>query len=217
MKVSAALSIAVGCAATAHAQVILVNEPGAGPVAMLNFDDPPVPAGPISPVSPSFESVGLSSVRLLGEWFVGDTLNQGPIGRAIVSNESELWVQEPGGLLDGMREGAGYRFGFVQPVASFGFVFIDEANHFVKVELFSRGQSLGSEVYRIDTSVGGGTFPSSPIGWHDAQGRMFDAIHVANDRVSFGWGADNIWVETPAPGTLTGLVVLLLIGHHRRR
>ena len=199
----------VFCGASRLRRVLSVGGP-AGPARTLDFDNPPVPLGPIAGNDPVFTNVGIRSVSLMGTWVAGDTISAGFNGNVLVSNNNSLEVGAPGGPMDNLQADAGMRFDFTQPVISFGFVFVDQVNHTVDVELFSGAQSLG-----VGSFVIAGSFPNPPTGWVEASGRLFDAIEVRNGQggAQGGWGPDDIWVEVPAPGALAvlglgGLVAL---------
>jgi hypothetical protein len=220
MKKSIGILCVCGLAGSVMAQPVEVGGPVGAATGFLDFDNPPVPVGPIAGNSPVFTSVGISNVSLFGSFTTGDAMGSGVNGNALVSTgggAGTLTVQAPGGPMDNLSANSGFRFEFSVPVISFGFVFVDQVNHQVDVTLYSGGMSLGTATFTITSPTGG--FPVPPKGWVDAQGRNYDAIEISSGAVGDGgWGPDDIWVEAiPAPGSVALLGLGGLLAARRRR
>ncbi|MDG1491299.1 MAG: hypothetical protein P8R43_05365, partial [Planctomycetota bacterium] len=87
---------AMALVASASAQVNQYVGPSANaPSGNLDFDNPPVPSGPITGTDPAFTSAGVTSVTLIGlGWAAaGDTTSPG------ISNNALQGLLSQGGIL----------------------------------------------------------------------------------------------------------------------
>ena len=194
-------ALAASLVASANAQVNVYVGPSPNlPTLNLDFDNPPVPSGPISSTSPAFTSAGLTSVTLLGTGWTaaGDTTSPGVSNNALQGLLSQSGVLAVGGdtagtPLDGAGPGDGWEIVFAAPVDEFQCIFTDQVNMDYDIELLAGGTSLAAGSFNYD-----GGFPNPPRYWRGPG--PFDTIRITFPNGSGGVGIDEFaWGNGPEP------------------
>jgi len=194
-------ALAVALIASASAQVSQYVGPSANlPSPNLDFDNPPVPSGPISGTDPAFTSAGVTMVTQLGFGWAstGDTTSPGISNNALQGVISQGGVLAIGGdtagtPLDNPGPGDGWEITLAAPVDEFQCIFTDQVNMNYDVELIAGGTSIGFGSFNYS-----GGFPNPPHFWRGTA--PFDTIRITFPNGSGGVGIDEwAWGNGPAP------------------
>ncbi|MCC7011827.1 MAG: hypothetical protein IT454_04620 [Planctomycetes bacterium] len=175
----------------------------------LDFDNPFVASGPISPVSPVFYQYhDIGSVTPFGNWYAaGDTITSGSndSGQSlVVQGAATLAVAGVGEALSQPAAGAGFEIQLNVPTRELGFLFVDQAGMSFDVELLAGGISLGHQ-----QSVYASAFPAPPLHVALVDGCTFDRVRITFLAGTGGVGLDIFRVDTSyfegnTGGALTG-------------
>ena len=194
-------ALAGALVATASAQVSQYVGPSANlPTPNLDFDNPPVPSGPISRTDPAFTGAGVTMVTQLGFGWAstGDTTSPGISNNALQGVISQGGVLAIGGdtagtPLDNPGPGDGWEITLAAPVDEFQCIFTDQVNMDYDVELIAGGTSIGFGSFNYS-----GGFPNPPHYWRGTA--PFDTIRITFPNGSGGVGIDEwAWGNGPGP------------------